>query len=236
MGNSHFSFKQFTIHQGQCAMKVTTDACLFGAWVNSKAMAPERMLDIGAGTGLLSLMMAQGRTVEIDAVEIEEGCYEQLCSNINASPFASSITPVKADIRVLGPETKYDLIISNPPFYERQLRSDRYDINIARHSDGLTLKELFTQVDQMMKPNGRFYLLMPYYRKEECMEVAMSFGLSPNCIAVAKQSTVHEAFRVMFEFSTMPISSVTEEIVIKKNASAYTDAFNLLLKDYYLYL
>lgn len=236
MGNSHFSFKQFTIHQDQCAMKVTTDACLFGAWVNSKAMAAERMLDIGAGTGLLSLMMAQARPVEIDAVEIEEGCYEQLCNNIKQSPFASIINPVKADIRLWGAERNYDLIISNPPFHESQLRSDRNTINIARHSDGLTLKELFTQVAQMMKTNGRFYLLMPYYRKEECIEVAISVSLFPSCIALAKQSTVHEPFRVMFEFSALQGPLVKEEITIKKNASEYTDAFNLLLKDYYLYI
>ncbi len=236
MGNSHFRFKQFTIRQDRCAMKVTTDACLFGAWINSKGMTAERMLDIGAGTGLLSMMIAQGTNVKIDAVEIEEGCFEQLCSNINESIFASSISPLKADIRLFETEKKYDLIVSNPPFYEKQLKSEQSEINLARHSDQLTLIELFVQVKKWISENGRFYLLMPHFRKMECIELASSQGLFPTAIALAKQSILHEPFRVMFEFSTFGKATETEEIVIKKNASVYTDAFILLLKDYYLKL
>lgn len=236
MGNSHFSFKQFTIHQDHCAMKVTTDACLFGAWVNSKVRSAEKMLDIGAGTGLLSLMMAQGRSIEIDAVEIEETCFEQLCSNIKNNPIGKRINPIRNDIRLLNTDKKYDLIVSNPPFYEKQLKSDMTDINLARHSDQLSLRDLFLQVKKMIKNNGHFFLLMPYYRKSECMEMAASHGLFPQTIALAKQSIVHEPFRAMFCFTTSPGETTTEEIAIKKNAPVYTDAFYLLMKDYYLYL
>lgn len=234
MGNAYFSFKQFTIHQDHCAMKVTTDACLFGAWVNSKAMAAEQILDIGAGTGLLSLMIAQGRSVEIDAVEIDEECYGQLCRNIKEAPFTHKINPIMGDVRLMESPKNYDLIISNPPFYEKQLRSTFAGVNLARHSEELTLEALFTQVIKLMKDDGRFYVLMPYFRKEECIAMALCHGLFPSCIALAKQSTMHEPFRVMFEFSALCSQTVTEEIAIKKNASAYTDAFNLLLKDYYL--
>ena len=236
MGNSYFRFKQFTIHQDNCAMKVTTDACLFGAWANSKIHSPETLLDIGAGTGLLSLMLSQNRSIKIDAIEIESSSHGQLCQNIQDSPFVSSINAIYGDIKDWETDTRYQVVISNPPFYEKQLRSDQADVNLARHGDGLTLDELFSHAKRLMSNNGFFYVLMPFYRKAECMDMASRFQLFPVSIADVKQSPFHDPFRVMIQFSTTMSDTETETIVIKKNASEYSDAFKLLLAQYYLNL
>jgi len=236
MGNTYFRFKQFIIHQDNCAMKVTTDACLFGAWINSKIPSTETMLDIGAGTGLLSLMLSQNRLVKVDAVEIASSCHEQLCQNIHDSPFSGSIKPIHGDIKDWETNIQYQTIVSNPPFYEKQLRSDQVGVNLARHSDELTLDSLFTHVKRLLSSEGFFYLLMPFYRKAECLEMATSFKLFPKSIADVKQSPFHDPFRVMFQLSTNMGITETETITIKKNASDYADAFKVLLAPYYLKL
>ncbi len=236
MGNSYFKFKQFTIHQDSCAMKVTTDACLFGAWINAKLQSTETLLDIGAGTGLLSLMLSQNRSVKVDAVEIESSCHEQLCQNIHDSPFSGSINPIHGDIKDWETTLPYETVVSNPPFYEKQLRSDQAGVNLARHSDELTLHALFTHAKRLMSNQGFFYVLMPFYRKTECLEMATAFELFPQSIADVKQSPFHDPFRVMFEFSATIGNTESETITIKKNASDYADAFKVLLAPYYLNL
>ena len=236
MGNSYFSFKQFTVNQDNCAMKVTTDACLFGAWANSKIQSAETLLDIGSGTGLLSLMLSQNRSIKIDAVEIESSCYGQLCQNIQSSSFSSTINAIHGDIKDWETDTRYQAVISNPPFYEKQLKSDQAGINLARHSDGLTLESLFTHAKRLMNSDGFFYVLMPFYRKAECMDMASRFQLFPVSIADVKQSPFHDPFRVMIQFSTTKSDTEIETIIIKKNGSEYSDAFKMLLEQYYLNL
>ncbi|HEX5652644.1 MAG TPA: methyltransferase, partial [Chitinophagaceae bacterium] len=131
MANSWFRFKQFTIHQDRCAMKVTTDACLFGAWVteqilNADKLTPiteaRKILDIGTGSGLLALMLAQQTAHSIDALEIDQQAFEQARENIQASSWPDSIAMIHADARTFQPEFHYDIIISNPPFYEKELK------------------------------------------------------------------------------------------------------------------
>ena len=236
MANSYFSFKQFTIHQEDCAMKVTTDACLFGAWANSKIRSADTLLDIGAGTGLLSLMLSQNRSIKIDAIEIESSSHGQLCQNIQDSPFSSSINAIKGDVKDWETDKPYQVVISNPPFYEKQLRSDQAGVNLARHGDGLTLDALFSHAKRLMSSQGFFYVLMPYYRKAECIDMASQFQLFPVSVADVKQSPFHDPFRVMIQFSTGRIDIEIETIIIKKNASEYSDAFKLLLEQYYLNL
>jgi len=235
-GNSYFRFKQFTIHQDNCSMKVTTDGCLFGAWANSKIVSGQTLLDIGAGTGLLSMMLSQNRSIKVDAIEIETSCHGQLCQNILDSPFSSTINAIHRDIKNWEPAIRYEHVISNPPFYEKQLRSDQAGINLARHADGLTLDALFSHAKRLMSSQGFFYVLMPFYRKAECVDMATQYQLFPVSIADVKQSPFHDPFRVMIQFSTNTGISETETIIIKKNASEYTDAFKLLLSQYYLNL
>jgi tRNA1Val (adenine37-N6)-methyltransferase len=236
MANNYFQFKEFIIQQEHCAMKVSTDSCLFGAWVAEKINDEKFILDVGAGTGLLSMILAQKSYAEIDAVEIERACYHQMCENILASPWAGRCKSFNQDIRQYHPNKKYDLILSNPPFYENQLKSDKEGINLARHDDGLQLKDLFNEVMRLLDNDGKFFLLLPSNRKEECIKTALSFKLHPNALTDVKQTPNHKIFRTMYCFTQNEQPITNEVIIIKENDNAYSQRFSALMKDYYLFL
>ena len=244
MSNSYFRFKQFTIQQDKAAMKVTTDGCLFGAWV-AKKMAEHtgtslRLLDIGTGTGLLSLMIAQKNPdCSIDAVEIDNNAYEQANENIISSPWKENIRVVQADIKSFEPGKKYDTIFCNPPFYENELKAEDEKRNVAHHDGGLSFNELFAIIKQRLTPEGHFYLLLPYKRNEEIRNLFLEHQLELSQLIFVKQSVNHGYFRIML-CGRLPSEkkgeTVIEEMAIKDNNDNYTPAFVSLLKDYYLYL
>ncbi|MBL7745377.1 MAG: methyltransferase [Chitinophagaceae bacterium] len=245
MANSYFRFKQFTIHQDRCAMKVTTDACLFGAWAAEKAGNQKpgtgSILDIGTGTGLLSLMLAQKINAYIDAVEIDKEAAEQAAENVIATPWKERINIITGDVmneNVL-PAKKYDSIISNPPFYENELTSENNRKNIAHHNEGLLLHELLNVIKRKLDTNGRFYLLLPYKRLTEAALLIQKHQLAAIHIAFVKQSTQHDHFRIIVE-GKHAVSNDTlytkSEISVWNDQQQYTPEFIELLKEYYLYL
>jgi len=245
MANSYFQFKQFTIHQDKSAMKVTTDSCLFGAWcrlklrVGSQESGDRKVLDIGTGTGLLALMLSQATESAIDAVEIDKDAFQQATENIAASPWAARIKAIHGDVRELLFQTQYDIIISNPPFYEKELKGDDARKNIAHHNDGLLLPELLDIIKKNLKPGGAFYLLLPYKRNEEVKKLLTENDLAIHQLVFVKQSVNHYYFRIMLEGklkATKQVETKIDEISIKDNAGQYTPAFISLLKDYYLHL
>ena len=218
-------------------MKVTTDASLFGAWVAHQLPFSKKILDIGGGTGLLSLMLAQKNETEIDVVEIEETCFNQMKQNIEQSEWSDRIHCMLHDIKTFHPSYNYDSIISNPPFHQGQLTSTNPNINLARHGDDLTLEILFNKSMDLLKNDGKFYLLGPAYRDHETLSLAKIHGMDCLKKAIVKQSVHHDPFRCMYAFSKSKHSEIeTEEIVIKDNKDQYTPEFIELLKDYYLFL
>ncbi len=244
MSNSYFRFKQFTIHQDKAAMKVTTDSCLFGAWV-AKKMAEHtgtsiQLLDIGTGTGLLSLMLAQKNTgCTIDAIEIDRNAYEQALENVMNSPWKEKIHVLHADIKLFEPRKKYDIIISNPPFYEKELKAEDENKNIAHHNAGLSFSELFEIIKRQLSPEGYFYLLLPYKRNEEIRKLVFEHRFELSQLVLVRQSVNHGYFRIML-CGRLPSEkkeeTVLDEMAIKDNNDNYTPSFTSLLKDYYLYL
>lgn len=220
--------------QTKCAMKVTTDSCLFGAWTASKLKNKETMLDIGGGTGLLSLMVAQKSNATIHSVEVEGECYAQLIDNITTSPWKTQISAFKGDIKLFDARIKYDIIISNPPFYEQQLKSPIQNKNLARHSDQLSLMEFIMHAERLLNLYGTLLVLMPYYRKKELLTTAEKFNLFSVDIADVKQTPKHDPFRTMISFSRKREALISEVITIKTEAGEYTERFRELLKDYYL--
>jgi tRNA1Val (adenine37-N6)-methyltransferase len=244
MSNPYFQFKQFTIHQDRCAMKVTTDSCLFGAWVAGKVknekIKVKNVLDIGTGTGLLSLIFAQQNpNREIDAIEIDQDAFEQAKENIKASPFANNINAIHGDARKYSFEKKYDCIISNPPFYEDELKSELANKNVAHHGDELHLIELFEIIRSNLKADGKFFLLLPYKRQNDVVKLLAGFQFQLEEILLVRQSANHNYFRMMV-CGTMQqkknTSTITLEISIWNEKQQYTEEFVKLLKDYYLYL
>lgn len=235
MPNPYFRFKQFTVHQDKCAMKVCTDSCLFGAWIPLDKEI-RTLLDIGTGTGLLSLMLAQRSGAEIDAVEIEEKAFSQAKENISISAWKDRIHLHHGDVRRYDPDKKFDLIVCNPPFYEKEMRSGLHEEKIAKHSLHLSLEDLLRSMDALLNAHGKFAILLPYYRKAEFEKAASVYSYYPENILLIRQTPKHPFFRYAAVFSKnktdTPLSS---ELTIKAN-DHYSPEAIALLSPYYLYL
>jgi tRNA1Val (adenine37-N6)-methyltransferase len=236
MSNSWFQFKQFTIHQDQCAMKVCTDACILGAWIAEKASALARVLDIGSGTGLLMLMLAQKRKAEIRGIEIDLDAFHQLKDNIDKSPWPHLFKVYPGDIRSFSFPEKFDFIISNPPFYENDLAAPSQTANLARHSKELTLSELLQAIDKNLSHNGSFGVLLPYHRTawfEDQAATRHGFTLKEKLLI--KQTPRHDFFRSILFFSRQKDDFIPiAELSIQDGGGAYSEDFIELMKDYYL--
>lgn len=240
MPNNYFQFKEFTVYQDQSAMKVTTDASLFGAWVASrievKEIQPERILDIGTGTGLLSLLVAQKSEAVIDAVELEENAFRQAESNISISPWKDRINVINSDVKHFLSAGFYDLIISNPPFFENELESPDKAANLARHDAGLTLIDLLNVVNNRLSDSGSFAVLLPFQKMEYFERLAKAIGLYPISKLLIKQTPSHSFFRGILICNRTKSALAYNEMTIKDASANYTDQFVALLKDYYLNL
>lgn len=237
MANSFFKFKQFTVRQDKCAMKVCTDACLFGA-ITAQTKAANA-LDIGAGTGLLSLMFAQKNSLaKIDAVEINSDAFAQAKENFAATDFAKNIQAHHQSIQDFSADKneQYELIFSNPPFFENDLKSPDSMRNSALHSSELTLQELVGIAEKLLLKNGIFAVLLPYSRTDYFIHSAEAENLFLQKKYLIKQTPKHDFFRSILFFAKMPANRASAEIIIKGNDDNYTPEFRELLKDYYLFL
>lgn len=236
MPNSWFRFKQFLVKQDKAAMKVTTDACIFGAWIAQKMTDKplQRCLDIGTGTGLLSLMLAQKIPATIDAVDIDEGAIEQAKENVKNSAWREMIAVHQSNIFSFDAGNNYDLIFCNPPFYERSLRSPIAEVNLARHESEFSLRDLFALSTSRLVPGGFFAVLLPFSRMMEALTLAELNSLHLVSQCLVRQSEKHDFFRVMFIFSPEHfLLQEKEEMTIRVGAD-YSIAFRHLLGDYYL--
>ncbi len=221
-------------------MKVTTDSCVFGAWAakeiqNAKSKI-QSVLDIGTGTGLLSLLVAQKNEVEIDAVEIDEDAFEQAKENISSSPWKNRIDILHEDILCFNPSKKYDCIISNPPFYENELTSAIGKKNIAHHSQQLNLYQVLDFISSHLSHDGVFFLLLPAKRQAEMEKLFQQKKLFVNQTVFLQQSVNHSAFRILIRGSKSDQTSVSSTLSIWNEDQRYTVEFVELLQDYYLYL
>ena len=234
---SIFKFKQFTIHQDRCAMKVGTDGVLLGAWCPIDNN-PFSVLDIGAGTGILSLMVAQRTNAEqIDALEIEEDAYEQCVENFEASPWRDRLFCFHAglDEFVDDPEDEYDIIISNPPFYSEDFKTDNSQRDLARFQDALPFEDLVEAADLLLSENGIFAVIIPFKEEERFIDLCAEVELFP--IKVTRVKGLHNTpiVRSLLAFKRYELSVLTaDELVIEINRHEYTDDYINLTKDFYL--
>jgi len=240
MANSFFQFKQFKVEQGQCGMKVTTDACLFGAIASKKVIdgaTPNRILDIGTGTGLLSLMLAQATHVtKIHAIEIDQGTYHQARVNFRDSPWTNILSIELSPFQEFNSDNKFDLIISNPPFFSKNQLGDSSKKNLAIHNETLTVNQLANGVNEHLNEVGLFYLFYPPYEMGLFIQAARAFGLFPNEIIAIKDRITKPIIRQAVIFSRTESVIHETELVIKEEDGTYTDIFIDLLKPYYLHL
>jgi len=232
-----FQFKQFSIQQDRCAMKVGTDSVLLGAWCPIENN-PFSVLDIGAGTGILSLMIAQRSNAEqIDAVEIDEEAYEQCVENFENSPWGDRLFCYHAglDEFVEEPEEQYDLIISNPPFYSEDYKTENSQRDLARFQDAMPFKELVEAVDLLLSENGIFAVIIPYKEEENFINLCATIELYPVKVTRVKGTPNTEIKRSLLAFKRYELPVLeADELVIEMNRHDYTDAYIDLTKDFYL--
>lgn len=236
MPNSYFQFKQFRVEQGRAAMKVCTDACVLGAYAGVDGAA--RILDVGTGTGLLALMAAQRNgEARIDAVEVDEGAYGQAVDNVLASPWAGRIRVVRSRIQEYDPGYRYDVVISNPPFYENHPKRPAAAQNVALHGEDLSLPELAAAVHRLLGPAGRFVVLLPPYQAGRLQELLAPLGLFPlDHLHLHDRPGAPPIRRITTYTFGIPGPCRETNFCIRDGTGAYTDDFVRLLRPYYLYL
>ena len=235
--NSYFQFKQFTVQQDRCAMKVCTDACVFGAWAGT--LGAKRMLDIGTGTGLLALMAAQrNQEAYIDAAEIDSEASEQARGNIERSPFAERIKVHQTPIQDFLPPHRYDTILVNPPFFQADLRSPDARINQAHHAGSLTFSELLSAVARLLEVGGTWHVLLPPDEDAVLTNMALVRGWSKQRELTLYHTLERKPFRVMSTFTegTLPRQKVPSEqvAIFEADGKTHTLAFRQLLQEFYL--
>lgn len=218
-------------------MKVCTDSCLFGAWVAQKveSLQVENVLDIGTGTGLLSLMIAQKSSANIHAVEIDELAASQAKENFEQSGYSHKLQLFNVDITQHTHNKNYQVIIANPPFYENDLKGQSMQRNLALHSDTLSYEKLLATSVKLSSEDAIVFVLLPFAKTNSFITLATKYRLYCSEKVFVKQTEKHDFFRTMLLFTKVKSVTQTTEMTIKEQGK-YTDQFSALLKDYYLYL
>ncbi len=237
MSNNYFQFKRFRVEQGMCALKVTTDACILGAWAPVMP-GVARVLDIGAGTGLLPLMLAQREgNIAIDAVEIDEAAAPQARSNVAASEWAERINIITADACEYRSAEKYDMVISNPPFFNNSLLSGQGSKDVARHTLSLSYSSLLQAITINLSESGYAAILLPLEESKTWEALAVKNGWYFFRKLEVKHREASAIKRVVMLMSRKFIAACQcESLTIQDDAGNYTDTFTRLLQAYYLKL
>ena len=234
-----FQFKEFSIEQDRCAMKIGTDGVLLGAWT-SVADSARSILDIGAGTGILALMLAQRCDAEqIDALEIDEDAYEQCVENFENSPWADRLFCYHAALEEFAEEMedeKYDLIISNPPFHSSGSSEERSSREVARFQDALPFEELVWGVARLLSENGNFSLIIPKEEEENFIRLASEQKLFPNKITDVKGTSSSKVKRSLISFSFHRSEIEKYELILEESRHLYTPEYQKMVAPFYLKL
>lgn len=236
MPNTYFQFQQFRINQEQSGMKVTTDACLFGAWVAHELVnaQPRSILDIGAGTGLLSLMLAQKNNgCQIDAIERNEDAYTEALHNFQQSDWKDRLNIYHSSLQAYRAR-KYDVIISNPPFFQDSFKGANELKNQALHSSYLSMEDLLVNIVRLLNKSGSFFLLYPEKEMNLFSIMAEESNLHLTKIVTVKNKKGDKTFRKMGMFNFMKLPPSVSELNIRRENKNYTDEFWHLLRSYYL--
>lgn len=236
MSKKPFVFKQFEVNQDQCAMKIGTDSVLLGAWASIENN-PFSILDIGAGTGILSLMLAQRCFAElIDAIEIDDNTYEQCVNNFEQSPWGDRLFCYHASLEAFVEEIedKYDHIISNPPFYSEDFKTKNTQRDLARFTDAMPFEHLINSVSKLLSESGIFSVIIPFKEEASFIQIASKYNLSPNKILHIKGNPNSDIKRSLLEFSFRESDISINELIIETERHQYTEDYTNLTKDFYL--
>jgi tRNA1Val (adenine37-N6)-methyltransferase len=231
-----FKFKEFSVNQDRCAMKVGTDAVLLGAWTPIDHH-PTTILDIGSGTGIIALMLAQRSQAEtIDTLEIDEDAYEQCVENFEQSQWNDRLFCYHASLLEFTEEIeeKYNLIVSNPPFYSADYKSENLQRDLARFSDALPFNHLLNSVSTLLSKHGVFSVIIPFKEENEFITLASKVNLFPHKILHVKGNPSSEIKRSLISFSFNKTDLSVQEIFIETSRHLYSEEYIKLTKDFYL--
>jgi tRNA1Val (adenine37-N6)-methyltransferase len=236
MPNSFFAFKQFVIRQDKCAMKVSTDAVLLGAWIMPNGS--KNILDIGTGTGVIALMLAQKSKAQIDAIDIDENAVTQAKQNFKESIFKNTFSITQTSFQEFAKQasTKYDLIVTNPPYFEQSLKSSDEQRSLARHADVLPFEELLDGVLKLLNEKGKFCLILPTLEAIKFRSLAEKKGLFLSKLLRVKSRTDKEIEkRHLMQFEIKPSEFSENTLSIEHEVRhTYTPEYKELTKDYYI--
>jgi tRNA1Val (adenine37-N6)-methyltransferase len=235
MANGYFQFKQFTVHQQHCAMKVGTDGTLLGAWALASE-SPCRILDIGTGTGLIALMMAQRYPqAKVTAIDIDDGAVRQSKENVSASPFVDRINVIKADVLTFEEEEKYDSIVCNPPFFEDSLTCPDPQRTEARHTVSLGYRQLMEAAFRLLKDDGCFSFIIPSDCRERLESEAHLRGFFLSRVCSIQTTPKKAPKRYMIELSKQPVNEVdTTNGILESSPQVRSDWYRELTKEFYI--
>ncbi len=233
MASSYFSFKQFTIHQEKAAFKVGTDGVLLGA--SADISGARWILDIGTGTGLIALMLAQRCDAGIVAIEPDSDSYIQCCENVSGSRWNDRINVKQTTLQDFNPGYKFDLIISNPPFFTDSLKNPDPRKSASRHNDSLTNPELLKGASRLMAEGGRLQVIMPYAEGNIFIAEASEYGFYCNNILKIRPLPTSEIRRMILTFSKQLLTPTEKFLTIEHgNRHEFTEEYINLTKDFYL--
>jgi tRNA1Val (adenine37-N6)-methyltransferase len=234
--NKPFQFKEFSVYQDKCAMKIGTDSVLLGAWA-SVEHNPFNILDIGSGTGILSLMLAQRSHAEqIEAIEIDDDAFEQCSENFENSPWNDRLFCFHASLLeyIEAVDEKFDLIICNPPFYTEDYKTKELARDLARFSDAMPMEHIIFAAIKFLSDKGKFCIIIPYKEEKKYIKEASLIDLYPNRILRVRGNEKSELKRSLIEFSYSKSSTKISELVIETERHQYTEGYINLTKDFYL--
>ena len=236
MSNSYFKFKKFTIEQSGCAMKVGTDGCLLGAWFDNSNC--KQILDIGAGTGLISIMAAQRcPTATITGIEIDNIAAMRATENAKKSPWSERVRIINVDVNNFASEERFDTIVSNPPYFSNSLKCDDKQRTLARHNDSLTPELFFRNAGLLLADNGKISIIIPCDTLDEWTSQAAFKGFSAHRITNVHTTPRKEAKRVLVEFRREACTApLTEKLILETAPGEYSQEATAMLRDFYLKL
>ena len=232
MPNPFFHFKQFTVYHDLCAMKVGVDGVLLGAWADCRSS--KNCLDVGTGSGLIALMLAQRSDAQIYAIDIDENACRQAEINFNNSPFRERINIEQIDFRNFSSSVKYDLIVSNPPYFANSLKSPDNNRNVARHNENLPLDVLFEKSASILSQNGKIALILPFDRLDDAKASALENGLFLCRKTLVSPFENQPPKRVLQEFSFFNKNIIEDNFYIGKTKQTYSSEYLALTKAFYL--
>ncbi len=229
-----FHFKHFSLYHHRATMKVGTDAVLLGRWVEVKPT--DACLDIGTGCGILPLMLMQKGVDRVDAIDLDEASINEATENFQASQWRDHLQAICADVKAFQPNHRYDLIVSNPPFFINSFKCDADRKNQARHTDiSLTFTDLCESVARLLNPDGRFAVVLPVTESVAFLKAAEGVGLHLHKVMDIVPVEGKEPNRVNLELGFDETENIVkEEFIIRQLNGCFTSQYNEFLKDYYL--